>query len=166
MATYRPYYPWKVTGKTQPQKQGDPVKYKKKKAKKPDGFILEWKNHLGKMQSKVVRVSGKEAQQILNKIVSETDQITSGIKPPPEKSIKLRTAIDVYLKHLCNTNHAPTTVSRYECSLNPFQAFLQRDIKVKDILRRDIERFKIQRLESCTENGVSADLRHVKAFFN
>ena len=166
MATYRPYFPWKIIERIQPQKPDDPVKYIRKKAKTPEGYILEWKNHLGKMQSKVFRVPETQAKRILNNIISEIDQINAGVKPAPEKSLKLPIAIDLYLKHLRNTKHAPATVTRYARSLKPFQSFLQRGIKVKDIIRRDIERFKILRLESCSENGVNTDLRHIKAFFN
>ena len=166
MATYRPYFPWKIIKKIQPRNSGDPVKYIREKSKIPKGYIIEWKNHQGKMQSKVFRVPENQVKKILNNIVSEVDQINAGVIPAPEKSLKLSIALDLYLKHTRNINRSSATVSRYSRSLKPFRMFLQKEIKVKDILRRDIERFKIMRLESCSENGVNTDLRHIKAFCN
>lgn len=58
------------------------------------------------------------------------------------------------------------TVARYLRSYKPFQLFLSRSIKLREMKRRHIVRFRGWRLESCKEASVNTDLRHLKAFFN
>ena len=156
MASIRPYHPFTTDPKTGNRHRSD----------KPEGWLLNWKDHRGKWRQKVFRGDKRSAEKFLQRIASEVDQITAGIKPPPERSIGLDKAISTYLRHLERTKRSPATVRRYAKSHKVFQRFMPSAVKLQDIRRRDIERFRAMRLETCTDAAVNLDLRQLKAFFN
>ncbi len=141
MASIRPYHP------LLPAKPGE----KRERSTKQDGWQLSWKDHRGKWKTRVFRSDQKNAEKLLRRIVAEVDEITAGLKAPPEKAITLSKAIQLYLKHLDSTKRSPATIARYTKSYKVFERFMPRDIRVGQIKRRDIERFRAIRLETCTE---------------
>jgi len=78
----------------------------------------------------------------------------------------LSKAISGYLKHLGAIKRAETTIERYAKTYRAFMGYLPRGIKLQDIRRRDIERFRGKRLETCTEAAVNLDLRQLRCFFS
>jgi len=157
MATIRPFH----------SLVEDPVTGKRVRSKKPDKntFMLEWKNHKERRQSKVFHGTRKDAERFLNKIVSDVDSINAGLKLPPERKIRYSDVYERYLKNR-KTECTEATIVRYRKSLKAFQRYFPREIKLQDIRRRDIEEFREKRLEAITQTGVEIDLRHLKAFFN
>ena len=157
MATLRKYYPLLPA-----VKKGD----KRKRSTKSDGWLLRWKDHKNKWQTMTFRGDKRNAEKALSRIVGAVDEIKAGVKAPPERSMKLEKALSLYLHHIEATNHSPATVKRYGKSYRAFQSHFPRTVQLQQIKRRDMERFRAERLEDCTVNGVAIDLRHLKAFFN
>ena len=157
MATLRAYYPL-----LQEANPGKP----RQRSKAQDGWQLRWKDHRGKWRTKVYRGDKRSAEKFLQRIVSEVDQIAAGLKAPPEKTMSLTSAVDLYLAHLSATQHSPATVTRYAKSYRAFLEWLPRSAQLQQVKRRDIERFKAERLKTCTIAGVGIDLRHLRAFFS
>jgi len=157
MATIRAYYPLLPA-----KEKGE----KRVRSTKQDGWQLRWKDHKGKWHTQNKHGDKRNAEKLLARIVSEVEDVVDGLKPPPEQSMKLDTALSMYLHHIEATNHSPSTVTRYGKSFRAFQGHLPGNFKLQQVKRRDIERFRAERLEDCTVNGVAIDLRHLKAFFN
>ena len=156
MATVRAYYP------LLPKEPGNT----RERAKEQDGWQIRWKDHYGKWRTKIFRGDERSAKKILQRIVSEVEQITSGLKQAPEQSMSLDKAVEMYLSHLKATKHAPGTIQRYQKTYRVFQGFLPRNVELQASKRRDIERFQGERLKTCTKAGVAIDLRQLRAFFN
>ena len=157
MATLRKYFPLLL--ETEP---GNP----RQRSSKQDGWQLRWKDHRGKWRTKVFRGDKRSAEKFLQRIVSDVDQIAAGQKAPPEKSMSLAGAVELYLAHLSATNHAPATITRYRKSIKAFLGILPLRAQLQQIKRRDVERFRVERLKTCTIAGVGIDLRHLRAFFS
>ncbi|MFC1746844.1 phage integrase SAM-like domain-containing protein, partial [Candidatus Neomarinimicrobiota bacterium] len=156
MATIRPNNPLTTEAKSG----------KRVRSSKADGWQLNWKDHNGKWRQKVFRGDKRSAEKFLQRIVSEVDEIKAGIKPPPERSMDLERAITMYLGHLERTKRSPATIKRYTKSYKVFRRFVPSGIKLQEIRRRDIERFRAIRSETCSDAGVNIDMRQLKAFFN
>ncbi|MBA7531810.1 Tyrosine recombinase XerC [subsurface metagenome] len=156
MAYLRPYYPQvKVPGSK-----------KRKPSDKQDGWRLEWKDHNGRRRSKVFRGGRTSAEKHIQAIVIEIDKIKAGLVAPPERKMLLWGVIDRYLDYLEDIGRTESTVIRYRKSLKAFSDFLLHGTQLGEIKRRDVERFRVIRLKTCTEAGVGIDLRHLRAFFN
>jgi len=156
MAKVSPHYP----------KVSEPGSGDRSRGKKQDGWLLRWKDHNNKWRQKTFRGTRIDADKFLNSIVVKVDRITAGLEPPPERSMSLADAIKLYTDHLHRLKRSDDTVARYLRTYKPFQLFLSTSIKLQEIKRRHIERFRGWRLESCKEASVNTDLRHLKAFFN
>lgn len=122
----------------------------RERSAKQDGWLLRWKDHKGKWRTRIFRGDKRNADKLLRGIVYEVEQITSGLKQAPEKSMSLEKAISMYLSHLAATKHAGSTIRRYAKTYKVFQGFLHRDIQLQAVKRRDVERFQGDRLKTCT----------------
>jgi len=154
MATIRPYYP---------MKQSAGKRYRSEQA---DGWLLSFKDHTGKWREKVYRGDRESADILVKRLESEAYEISAGLRKAPEQNQTLAIAIEEYLYHLRRTGRAIATVDRYSKTYKVFKRIMPHDICIQDIKRRDIERFRIARLESVTKAGVNIDLRQLRAFFN
>jgi integrase/recombinase XerD len=130
------------------------------------GWRLNWKDHHGVWRSKVHRGDRKSAEKYLQSITAEVDQINAGLVSPPERKMLFEIVIEEYLKYLRSIHRAETTTSRYGKSMKAFNKSQPRGLQLDQIKRRNIEQFRVSRLETCTEAGVGIDLRHLRAFFN
>lgn len=156
MAYLRPYYPQvKVPGSN-----------RRKPSNKQDGWRLEWKDHNDRRRSKVFRGNRSSAEKHLQAIIIEVDKINAGLASPPERKMLLSAVKERYLDFVGSIGRAPSTVIRYRKSLKAFANFLTQGTQLGEIKRRDIERFRVTRLKTCTKSGVGIDLRHLRAFFN
>jgi len=159
MATVKPFYPLVAN----PDNPGHRIRSSKPVT---DTYLLRWKNHKDKWQSKIFHGTRISAEKLLNKIVAEVDEILAGLKAPPEKTIRLSDAFEGYIKHLESINRSPATIYRYRYSFIAFRKFFSKDSKLHQITRKDIERFRLERAKECTNTGINIDLRHLKAFFS
>lgn len=97
MATVREYFP------LLPQEPGKP----RERMKKQDGWLIRWRNEKGKWRTRIFRGDKRNADKLLRGIVYEVEQIASGLKQAPERSMSLAKAVSMYLSHLGQLLNTP-----------------------------------------------------------
>ena len=156
MASFRPYYGHAKSSKS--EERGS--------TKDHTAWRFQWKDHNGRRRSKVFRGDYTSAEKHLQAIVIEVDKINAGLIAPPERKMLLGIVTDRYLDFVENIGRSPSTVTRYGKSLKVFKKFAPNGSQLGEIRRSNIEQFRVERLQTCTEAGVGIDLRHLRAFFN
>lgn len=130
------------------------------------GWRLFWKDHHNRWKSEVFKGDKKGAERYLQSLVAEVDRINAGLVAPPERKMQLSKVVDLYLSYIGSIGRAEATIARYGKSLRAFIRALPKHHELGQIQRRDIEQFRVLRLQTCSEAGVGIDLRHLRAFFN
>lgn len=104
----------------------------------------------------------QEAKRIASRM--EQDLRLNGWPNGPSRQIKLAAFVSEYLTHGRATKAVPT-VKLDEHALGQLLKF-NGDVRLDSITQRDIEAFKVHRLEQIKPVSVNAELRHIKAAFS
>lgn len=130
--------------------------------KRGNKWAVDYRDLDGRRVRRVVSERKREAEFALAGVIDRIKHQKWGLPTGPDKRVSEFTK--EFLTHI-KAEKSPKTSSSYESKLNRFNRFIDQKF-LRKVTKKDIENFKVERLNEVTPAAVAGDLRTLNLFFN